>query len=203
MLAEALAARIAELGTSVRFPIVSLVRDPIAREVSSIFQDPRLFAGELCDARGRVDVARALDFLHARFEARDACAYAEQWFDQELAVSFGIDVFDEPFDRDRGYQLLRARRADLLLLRTEDLDRTLPQGVADLLGFELAPVDRANERERSRDGDVYRRVREAFRLPRERVEQIYAGRLARHFYGKDWIERFVARWSRAAQGRIE
>ena len=50
-----------------------------------------------------LDPAAALAFLAERFVGPDPCGYAEQWFDQELAVAFGVDVFAEPFDDARGY----------------------------------------------------------------------------------------------------
>ena len=86
--------RIAAVGDRVHFPIVSLVRDPIAREISSVFQTSALF-GEALRVGGRIDVDRVSAFLTERFSAPDPCGYAEEWFDRELAVTFGIDVFDE------------------------------------------------------------------------------------------------------------
>ncbi|MGH0033152.1 MAG: putative capsular polysaccharide synthesis family protein, partial [Myxococcota bacterium] len=121
--------------------------------------------------------------------------YAEEWFDRELRTTLGIDVFDEPFDRERGWQILHARRADLLLLRTEDLDRTLPVGFAELTGTALPDVARENVRAETFDGRAYAEIWRRFRLPRDVVRRIYGGRLTRHFYGKDRIERFTARWS--------
>ena len=201
MLGAAVGDRIAAVGDRVCLPVVSLVRDPIAREISSVFQSSALFGEALRDG-DRIDTDRALAFLGERFSGPDPCGYAEEWFDRELAVTFGIDVFDQPFDRERGYTILRSRRADVLLLRTEDLDRTLPAAVAELLGLAEEPaLLRDNERVHTPDSETYARVRESFRLPRSVVEGIYQGRLARHFYGKDMIEAFTRRWSApAAEG---
>ena len=191
--------RIAAVGDRVCFPVVSLVRDPIAREISSVFQSSSLL-GEALRVGDRIDVDRASAFLTERFSAPDPCGYAEQWFDRELAVTFGIDVFDQPFDRDRGYTILRSRRANVLLLRTEDLDRTLPAAAAELLGLAEEPaLLHDNVRVHTPDGETYTRVRKSFRLPRSVVERIYSGRLARHFYGKDMIEAFIRRWSDPAK----
>jgi hypothetical protein len=195
-LGEALGARIAELGDRVRFPVVTLVRDPIAREVSGLFQTAHLQQGVLYGQDGCVVADAALDFLADRFAGDAPCDYGERWFDRELQRTFGIDVFAAPFDTRRGYAILRSARADVLVLRTEDLDRTLPVGAAELLGLSQPPsVLRANERDLTPDGEAYARVQKAFRLPRSRVEQIYAGRLARHFYSPDEIAGFVERWS--------
>ncbi|MGH0028376.1 MAG: hypothetical protein ACQGVC_01180, partial [Myxococcota bacterium] len=76
MLGDAVGARLMQLGDRVRLPVVSLVRDPIAREVSSLFQDPRVFADRLRDAEGRIDVEGACAFLAERFAGPDPCGYA-------------------------------------------------------------------------------------------------------------------------------
>jgi hypothetical protein len=195
-LGAALGARLAEIGGRARVPVISLVRDPIAREVSSVFQTSGLFRAALRHESGQLDAESALAFLAERFVGPDPCGYAEQWFDRELAVAFGVDVFAQPFDHERGHCILRSPRADVLLLRTEDLDRTLPGAIAELLSLQAEPaVLRDNERALSTDGEAYAHVQKYLRLPRSVVERIYQGRLTRHFYGKQQIEAFVERWS--------
>ena len=110
-LGAALGARFEEVGDHARVPVISLVRDPIAREVSSVFQTSGLLRAALRDESGQLDPESALAFLAERFVGPDPCGYAEQWFDQELAVAFGVDVFAEPFDDARGYRILRSPRA--------------------------------------------------------------------------------------------
>ena len=138
----------------------------------------------------------ALELISERFAGADPCGYVEEWFDRELLKTFGVDVFATPFDFARGYTILRGERADVLVLRTEHLDRSLPPGVAELLRLPEGPrVRRANERDLSRDGAAYAQVRKALRFPRAVVERIYAGRVARHFYTEEEIARFVQRWT--------
>jgi hypothetical protein len=197
-LAVRLGERLRRLGGRFQLPVVSLVRDPIARSVSGLFQSPDFARVSLRDRSGRFDVDRVVAYLEERFQTADPCGGAEAWFDDELAAVFGVDVFAQPFPREQGYTILRGQRARVLLLRLEDLDRTLGAGLLELLDLPKQPaIVRSNLRERSADAAEYARVLERFRLPREIVEEIYARRMVGHFYTEEMIERFRRRWTRS------
>jgi hypothetical protein len=184
-----------------RFRVVTLVRDPIAREVSGLFQSPQLHADGLVDARGRFDVERVLAVLTARLCADDACRYAFEWFDLELRAVLGVDALAAPFPRERGYALLEGERATALVLRTEDLDRTLAPGLRELLGIEPPAADgRANVRDAGAGGGAYREVLRRLRLPRAAAQRIYAHPFVRHFYPDSMIEAFLLRWCEPGAG---
>jgi hypothetical protein len=85
-----------------------------------------------------------------------------------------------------------------LVLRTEDLDRTLAGALQDFLDLHKAPrVVHANQRARTDQADTYRSVLARFRLPRDAVDAVYARRLARHFYSESMLEGFRRRWAEA------
>lgn len=176
--------------------VITLVRDPIAREVSAIFQSPALHAPGLVDARGRFDVARVLAQLESSLRSEDACRYVFEWFAREIQPVLGIDVLAAPFDRERGYAILENARARLLVLRTEDLDRNLAPALREFIGLELpAGAERANIRSEGEAGDAYREVLQRLRLPRSVAERIYAHPFVRHFYPDAMVAGFLARWS--------
>lgn len=181
-----------------QLPVVSLVRDPIARQISGLFQSPDLASISLHDRSGRFDVDRVVTYLEEHFLTADPHHGADSWFDEELATVFGVDVFAHPFPRGRGYSILREKRARVLLLRMEDLDRTLGPALCEFLDLPKEPaLVRSNVRNRTGDAAEYARVLERFRLPRERVEEIYARRLVRHFYSEEMIAEFTRRWAAA------
>ena len=199
-LGRALRRRIDRVGDALRVDVVTLVRDPIARQVSALFQNPEHAEDDLRGADGAIDVARTVDTLRARLTRADACAFAHAWFDRELRAVFDVDVFAHPFDRERGFSIVRGRRAHVLVLRTEDLDATLAPGLAALLGVDTTCVahDRSNDRARTDDGPAYAAVQRALRVDRADCERIYANRFSRHFYSDAMIEAFTRRWTGAA-----
>ena len=198
-LGRALSQRILAARPDRRFPVITLVRDPIARDVSGIFQSPELYGAGLVDAQRRFDVERVLECLRERFCGEHGCDYTFEWFDRELRSALGVDVLKRPFPRERGYTVLEGARASVLVLRTEDLDRTLAPGLRELLGIEkVTSVARANVRDEGAAGDAYRDVLRRLRLPREAVLRIYAHPFVRHFYPDAMIDTFARRWTQGA-----
>ncbi|MGH0030088.1 MAG: putative capsular polysaccharide synthesis family protein [Myxococcota bacterium] len=197
-LAVRLGARLRRLGGALRLPVISLVRDPIAREVSGLFQIPDFREVSLRDRDGALDPTRIVEYLEERLASGGAAGAAERWFDEELRRVFDVDVFAEPFPRERGWDVRRSRSARVLLLRTEDLDRTLGPALARFLDLPKEPaVVRANERSASPDAAAYAEVRSRLRLHPALVDEIYAQRLPRHFYDAAMLDGFRRRWARA------
>jgi len=192
---RAVGERLRARGAATPLAVITLVRDPIAREVSALFQSPALHAPGLVDARGRFDVARVLAYLEASLQSADACRYVFEWFAREIQPVLGIDVLAAPFDREHGYAILESARARLLVLRTEDLDRNLAPALRELIGLELPPAPpHANLRSEGEGGEAYREVLQRLRVPRGAAEHIYAHPFVRHFYTDSMVAGFLARW---------
>jgi hypothetical protein len=198
-LGRALGERIEELDRSLQVQVVTLVRDPIAREVSGLFQNPEFASAELRDRHGRYDVERTVEFLENTLCAADTCDYVHNWFDRELRATFGIDVFAAPFPKQRGWTLLCNERARVLVLRMEDLDRTLGPALVEFLGLDEEPKTASdNVRSERPEGSDYRDVVAALRLPQRVCERIYSHRFSRHFYSDAMLAEFSLRWSATA-----
>jgi len=180
-------------GRAVR--IISLVRDPIAFELSNLFQNPRLVAGGANPAGVPADRDGLRRTLERRLAAGGGHGYVDGWFDREMKTVFGIDVYAEPFDSAAGWQHYRHGRAELLLIRLEDLDRQGPAAIADFLELSgpLA-LATANDRSRQANGGTYAELGRAPGLDPAVVEGVYAGRYARHFYAPAERQAFAARW---------
>lgn len=195
-LGRALAERIEKLGRALRVHVVTLVRDPIAREVSGLFQNPEFASIQLRDRHGRYDVERTIALLEKSLCAEDACHYVHTWFDRELRATFGIDVFATAFPKEQGWTVLCNERARVLVLRMEDLDRSLGPALAEFLGLDGEPkLASGNLRSERAEGSDYRAVLAGFRLPRGVCERIYGHRFSRHFYSDAMLAEFTERWS--------
>ena len=178
--------------------IVTLVREPVGREVSEFFQYVEALHPELLDDEGRLDVGRAHRVLQARFMFYDETSnYTCRWFDMEIKELFGLDVFSVPFDHDRGYTLVQEGQVRLLILRLEDLDRALNQGLRELLGPSYRDwAGRANEGAKKERGDQYRELVDGFRLRGRMATKVYSTTYARHFYTQDERDAFAEHWTR-------
>jgi hypothetical protein len=203
--------------------LLSLVRDPIGRNVSAFFQNLHLIwvhhlPGDLREICSRLlrkeagsmpsedeirEVAKSLvELFHKQYFPR----FLDRWFDDEMRGVFGLDVFSERFQRDRGYQLYRSDRVRLLLLRIEDIADALEPGLRAWLsgspwehpsgsGCDLE-LKRANVAENKRYALLYRLFMEQLTFDPALVEQEYTSRAARHFYSDVERESLAARWTK-------
>lgn len=181
---------------TVPWSVVTLVRDPVARNVSAFFQRLHEIDPEVARAPDLTPTPDLLERLVRSFHER----YHEhraplQWIDHQLAPVLGVDVFEHPFDRARGWNLVDARPHRLLLCTTEVLDTERPRALAALLGGPPLRMLRGNEASTKRSGDLYRRFRAVFRPGEDYLDEMYGSRTARHFYDEATLERFRASWS--------
>ena len=176
--------------------LISLVRDPIAREISNIFQNIH-FHKELMTDTGGVDIEKALGYLNDYFANFDEKTdFACTWFDKEVLDAFKIDVYATPFDHARGYSIIENGQTKLLLFRMEDLARVFTEAMQEFMGISI-PIVRANEAASKEYYDAYKAVTKRIVLPRAVCEKIYSSRHARHFYSDELRSEFISKWTSA------
>lgn len=118
------------------------------------------------------------------------------WFDSQLKAVFDIDVFSSEFPKEKGYHIYRGERADLLLIRLENLNDCYRETFKEFLGiqdFRLINVNRAQDKAYY---PVYRDFIENADLPADFVDKMLASEYARHFYSPEEIAGFRAKWTR-------
>ena len=113
-----------------RWDVITLVRDPVARNVSLFFEKLEVPIGyDWFERRQRLSDDELLSELAPLFDRHvlDPGGLARldvdplHWFDFEMAPVFGIDIFASPFSPNVGWQIYEGERARLLLIRTADL----------------------------------------------------------------------------------
>jgi hypothetical protein len=176
-----------------RWKVVTMVRDPIARNLSLIFQLGRRLIPDFeahCDA-GRLDPVEIVERFARRYPAQVDCL---RWFQDELATVFGVNPFAHSFDHAAGFQAYRGPTVDVLLIRTEDLDRCGEVALRGFLGLGGFRRRRANVGLHRSNGRRYAELLARLRLPADYVDRVYDDARVRHFYTADELNRFRTRW---------
>ena len=176
--------------------IITLTRDPVARDVSSFMMNQDNYAGEFDMRRAQ---SEAIQRCAERYLARlpDLMTIPDSpyvWFEAELKQMLGIDVYSVPFPKEIGYAVYEGVHPPLLVLRSEDIDRCASEAVCSFLGldrFTVVPSNVATDKAR---GAFYRRFLQTLRLPASFLDQVYGSRYVRHFYADEEIQAFRARW---------
>ncbi len=176
-----------------RWKIISLVREPVARNIGSFFQNLTEY---IPDWKERYQNGKlSLDDLQDYF-LKDQSIHiaADWWFDKQLKPLFGIDVFESDFPIEVGYKIYKSPpRASLLLMRLEDLNECAEHAMFEFLGLEDFELHNSNVGDEKDYAELYQAFKEK-PLPAEYLEKMYSTRSARHFYSADELRKFAARW---------
>ncbi len=173
--------------------VITLVRDPIATNLSGYFHNYLWWPQEL-QAMSR---ARSGDYLQNLYQ-RYMDVYPHEvpltWFDLEMEPLFGIDVFASNFPKEQGYKIYRGEQANLLLLKLEKLRDCAHDAFGDFLGIADFKLERANEAADKWYADLYREFKQEITLPLAYADRLYDSNFMNHFYTPAEITAFRQKW---------
>ena len=160
--------------------IISLVREPVARNMSIFFQEYQKSNG----FTGNETAEDLLElFVHHPTDP-------VTWFDRKLKPVFDIDVYRYDFS---DYAVIRRGRVNLLLMKSELNDKEKSEIIRDFLGMEELAITRTNEsRVRKYSGiyDAFKKIK----IPVEYVEKLYASPYCKHFYKDITVQDQIEKW---------
>lgn len=169
-----------------RSRIITVVRDPVARDLSLLYHFLSVF---IYNAIGQstadeFDMQSLIQRIYDEYLIHgSACS----WFDEEYKKSLGVDIYEHPFDRERGCGLIRSGNMEILLLTLEKLgenEETIG-AFLELPHFKLMPTNRA---EMKWYRPIYETTKDSIRFDKEEIEAIYSSRFVQYFYSEQEIE---------------
>ncbi len=175
--------------------VISLVREPISRSISQYiyrFKEDYI----LSELTENIDEC-AVNSIISDMETGDG-GISFSWFNSEIRSVFGIDVYKYPFDRERGYGIIRENNTELLVLTLEKLNSnidTIKSFIGDerMNHFELI---NSNVLSKTMLRFLYDDLKKNIRIPKKVIEFYYDYKNSpmRHFYTDDEIEEFRRRY---------
>ena len=109
-----------------RVKIITMVREPISRDISMFFQNLPYWYIEYVNTN-KIDIREGgIEFLKEVFDESFDHEYQLKWFDREIKKLTGIDIFNEKYDYDKGYLKIEKGKYELFLFRLEDIEKALP-----------------------------------------------------------------------------
>jgi len=183
-----------------RLKIVTLVRDPVARNISEFFQELDVhmsypYERKIADVGIDGVVIELENMLHQKLTQEVDWKQPYAWFDPEIKDVLGIDLFEEEFDTSAGYGLFSTGNTDLLLIKLEQLSDCCEQAFNEFLGvsgFRLANKNVASKKYYS---DAYQKILNKLDIPVDALETWYSADQVQHFYNQNEIRTFIDRWS--------
>jgi hypothetical protein len=177
--------------SGLKLKIITLVRDPIARNCSFYFHNLDILL-QTEDAHERVEMSRLVGEFQDRFDHHGGT----RWFDSEFKPVLGVDVYEHPFPHDAGHTRISTDRYDILVMRSDMEDASKKRCVEEFLcidGLTLAPKNIGSEKPYAA---AYRKFLDALELPEAYVNEMLDSEYTRHFFSPDEIATLRARWLR-------
>lgn len=171
--------------------IITLVRDPVARNISAYFENFNLYtpyrSSELPDISVLIE-----GFFRAHFHS-----FPIEYFDQEIKLLFGVDVYRYKFPYEDGYQIIATPEAEILIIQYETDEQKKKKAICNFLDIPSIMIPKFNLSEDKHYREQYKKVLNEIVIPESYLDQMYESIYMKHFYGPQQILSFRKRWLRS------
>lgn len=118
----------------------------------------------------------------------------EEFFDKQLKKHFDIDVYDYPFDKEKGYIIIRKDNINVMIYQMEKMNG-LGKEFSDFLGCgDEYTLQKHNDADHKWYHDSYKKAQKEIKFDREYFLRCYEGKYMKHFYSDEDRERFKLKW---------
>ena len=125
-----------------------------------------------------------------------AYGYMFEWFHRELQATFGVNVFDYPFDREKGYTIIREGQVEVLVLKLETMNKNY-EIIKEFSGISefKEEFENHNVGELKSYRYLYEGIKHEVDVPRTLLDFYYKNNPQfAHFYTKEEADAFYKRW---------
>lgn len=169
--------------------VISLVREPIGRNISSFFQNFEREVGTPFE-EANMSTPDLIDRFLYRFPHETPLL----WFQRNIERWLDIDVYAHSFP-DSGIQFIEHGNTRLLLMRLTAPDEQKQDAIAELLGLDHFTITRSNVGAEKPYATAYSAFRDAFSAPEWMIRRLYDSTYFGHFYDDQEKARLIQKWT--------
>jgi len=175
-----------------KFRIISLVRDPVARNLSALFETWDIYPPSYDEAGGPAKLAEwfVMNFDYSVLK----------WFDQEIKARAGIDVFEHPFDHGKKRLIIETERAKILIMRKEDSQAEKERNLRDFLEVPDVSLGYSNVTAKKGKSELWGDMIKGMKVSHTLADIVYGSELVRHFYSPAQMSALKQRWMPSRDG---
>ena len=193
-----------DLKSGKRWRVITLIRDPIARNISDFFENMEITPTASTRQRKFSSIEYDFDIvvkdndfteLIGLFLEKFPHDYPANFLDYEIEGVFNVDLYESDFPADKGFKIYRGNQADVLLLRVENLTDCFTVALKEFLNIEnLTLSNNTNIGSKKAYAETYRLFIESISFSESYIDRIYSTNFIKHFYTSTEINQFKARW---------
>ena len=187
-----------------KWNVITLTRDPIARNVSAFFENLQV---DIIDSNGTFqirsdyfNISRSLvsldnvEVLIDLFFEKLRHNSPLEFFEKELKEAFGVDVYASEFPKSRGYKIYQNTLADVLLIRLENLSSCAQEAFNEFLNINNFILKSENIGAQKIYAPLYKKFLQTITWPESYLDTFYESKFMKHFYTENEIEGFRDNW---------
>jgi hypothetical protein len=175
-----------------KFRIISLVRDPVARNLSALFESWDVYPPAYNEVEGPAKLAEwfVMNFDYSVLG----------WFDQEIKAQTGIDVYAHPFDHESKRLIIETNNIKMLVLRSEDSQEEKEKSLEAFLEVPKVTLGFTNSSEGKPTAELWRTMKRNAKVSSILAGIVYSSKLVRHFYTMEEADAFQQVWTPSQDG---
>lgn len=166
--------------------IITLVREPIGREISGLFENWKAHFDNIENLSPDQFIGKL---------NKSNYNFCLNWLDTEFKEFTGVDLYELPFDQEKGYSIYQVKNFEILCIQLEVLDQKFSKAMKDYIGLNIQ-LKSSNIGNDKLGAELYKEVKSTYKLPLEKESIIFDSKYLNHFYSHKDILSMKSRWCR-------
>ncbi len=171
------------------FRIITLVRNPVERNISAFFEAFEFYVGVKAE-----NYIGTIENLVQIYHKKMAHQYPIDWFENYFFKQTGINIYDFSYSKQQKFLTITSSNIDILLLDTELLDAEKEKQIEKFLGLKNLKIDRKNVRENTSAADLYKKFKKNILLEKFYLDSLLNTNYFNHFFDKNEMQKTERRW---------
>lgn len=171
------------------YKIITLVRNPIDRNLSAFFEAFEYYIGTTAEK-----YQGSMAELEQKFYELLPHTYATDWFQDYFYQQTGVNIYDFGYDKAKKYQLISAQNIEILVMDVALDDSIKEKLVVDFTHRQLVSIDRKNVRESTAAADLYKEFKSSIRFGKNYLSGLLETQYFNHFFDEDSKLKTLQKW---------
>lgn len=115
------------------------------------------------------------------------------WYKDHIEKAFGINVFNYPFDKEKGYSIIKKNNISIFIYRLDKLSN-LEKEIKEFSNDGNFKLQKSNLAKEKRYAFAYRQYIEQVRIKKEFFKNLIYSDGMTHFYTDDECKKYIEKW---------
>lgn len=179
------------IGSGVPMKLITLTRDPVARNISAYFHNLE----SICRRSDQAETRKLLSVFLQKYQHHIPLS----WFDDELKAVTGIDCYQHEFNKKEGFGTISLNNIELLVMNVELDNAEKERVLGEFLGLPRFRLLERNVASEKNYAAQYADFQKLIQLPDTYLNDMLDSKYCRHFYDDESIAGFYRKWTNQAK----